>query len=95
MSGLSHEEVRHHVKVYVRVFVALAFLTVVTVAVSYVHMPLAAAVGVALLIAAIKASLVASFFMHLASERKIILAILALTMFFFLFLLLYPTLDRF
>lgn len=95
MSGLSQEEVRHHVKVYVRVFLALAVLTVVTVGVSYLHLPLAAAVAVALLVAIVKASLVASFFMHLVSERRIILAILALTLFFFVFLLVYPALDRF
>lgn len=95
MSGLSPEEVRHHVKVYVRVFLALAILTVLTVGVSYIELPLALAVAVALLIATFKASLVAAFFMHLASERKIILAILALTLFFFIFLLTYPALDRF
>ncbi len=44
----------------------------------------------ALLIATVKASLVASFFMHLISERKLILGILILTVVFFLVLLLLP-----
>ena len=32
---MTPEEVKHHIKTYVIVFVALAFLTVVTVAISY------------------------------------------------------------
>ena len=38
MSGLSHEEVKRHVKIYVVVFAALLILTVLTVAVSYLHL---------------------------------------------------------
>ena len=44
MSHLSPEDVKHHVKVYVRVFLALALLTVATVAVSYLHLPIVAAI---------------------------------------------------
>ena len=32
------EEVKHHVKIYINVFVALLFLTVVTVGISYIDM---------------------------------------------------------
>ena len=32
---MTPEEVKHHIKTYVIVFIALAFLTVVTVAISY------------------------------------------------------------
>ncbi len=95
MSGLTPEEVHHHVKIYIRVFLALAALTVLTVGVSYLHLPLAIAVAVALIVATFKASLVANFFMHLNAERKIILAILALTVFFFIFLLIIPALSHF
>jgi len=49
---------------YVSIFVALVFLTVLTVAVSYFDFGSANTV-VALLIATAKASLVATFFMHL------------------------------
>ena len=95
MSGLTPAEVHHHVKIYIRVFLALAVLTVLTVGVSYLHLPLALAISVALIIATFKASLVATFFMHLNVERKIVMAILALTMFFFIFLLVWPTISSY
>jgi len=89
--GHATEEIKRHVKVYVSVFVALAFLTVVTVTVSYLHLPMARAVLVALSIATVKGSLVALFFMHLISERQIIFSVLLLTFVFFGVLLLLPT----
>jgi cytochrome c oxidase subunit 4 len=95
MSHLSQEEVKHHVKIYVRVFVALAVLTVLTVAVSYFHFPVLWAVLIALVIASFKASLVAAFFMHLSGEKRIILAILLLTVLFFLFVLVLPSVSHY
>lgn len=92
MSGLSQEEIKKHVRIYIAVFAALAFLTVVTVAVSYLRLPFLKAVIVALVIATLKASLVAAFFMHLISEKTIIFSILTLTFLFFIALLLLPTL---
>lgn len=85
------ETIRKETKTYISVFVALAVLTGLTVGVSYFHLPPVLAIGVALLIAAFKGSLVAGFFMHLLHERKLIYWVLLLTVFFFLFLLLYPT----
>lgn len=93
MSQLTPQEIQHHVKVYVRVFAALALLTVATVAVSYMHLPIVGAVLVALAIATLKGTLVAAFFMHLAHEQKIIYWILAFTVFFFFFCLLIPSLT--
>ena len=93
MEGLSKEEIKRHVKIYICVFAALAFLTLVTVSISYVHLPTPQAVLVALLIASVKGSLVAAFFMHLISERQIIFCILALTVIFFFFLLFLPTMS--
>ncbi len=90
----SPEAVRQHVRTYINVFVALAVLTVLTVAVSYIHLPHAPATLVALFIAAVKGALVALFFMHLRSEKIIIRWILALAFFFFLFLLICPTLHH-
>ena len=87
----SPEAVQKQVKLYVRVFLALGILTVLTVGVSYLHMPLSIAIAVALFIACIKASLVAAFFMHLSSEKKIILALLVLAVAFFFVLLLWPS----
>ncbi len=70
------EDVKRHVKVYITVFIALAILTVVTVAVSYLHMPFTPALLVALAIATVKAALVALYFMHLISEKQVILWVL-------------------
>lgn len=84
-------DVKKHVRAYMLVFAALAFLTVVTVAVSYLHLPVVPAVVLALLIATIKGSLVACYFMHLISERRLIYWILIVTAIFFVGLLLLPT----
>ena len=45
---------------------------------------------IALLVATIKGSLVACYFMHLISEKKLIIAVLALTAVFFVALLTLP-----
>lgn len=87
------EEIKKHVKVYITVFAALAFLTVLTVGVSYLQLPVVPAILVALLIASIKAGLVVSFFMHLVSEKQVIFSILAVTVFFFVVLMLLPVLS--
>ena len=83
-------DIDRHVRVYIIVFVALMALTVITVAISRVHLPLPMAVTVALLVATVKGSLVACYFMHLISEKKVIYAVLALTAFFFAALLALP-----
>jgi cytochrome c oxidase subunit 4 len=87
-------EIDRHVRVYITVFVALMVLTIITVAVSRVHLPIAVAVTVALLVATIKGSLVACYFMHLISEKKLILAVLTLTAAFFIALLALPALTH-
>lgn len=88
---LTHtENVKKSVKVYITVFVALMGLTVITVAVSTLHLTVGAAIAVALFIAAIKAGLVASYFMHLISEKKVIYATLIITAVFFLALMFLP-----
>ncbi len=82
--------VRQHLRVYVMVFVALAVLTVVTVAISYLDLPTALAISVALVVATVKASLVAGYFMHLLSEKKVILYLLVLCAAFLVFLFVLP-----
>ena len=94
MSAHSPEAVQKQVKVYIRVFLSLAILTVLTVGVSYLKLPLAIAIAVALFVATVKSSLVAAFFMHLASEKKVIWAVLLLAFCFFLFLLFLPSWHR-
>ena len=83
-------DIDKHVRVYIAVFATLMALTIVTVAVSRYHLPVPIAVTVALLVATIKGSLVACYFMHLISEKKVIYAVLALTAFFFAALLALP-----
>ncbi len=82
--------VREHVRVYVMVFVALAVLTVVTVALSYLHLPTALAISVAMVVATVKAGLVAGYFMHLLTEEKVILWLLLLCVAFLVFLYVLP-----
>jgi cytochrome c oxidase subunit 4 len=79
----SPEAVAKEIRKYLYVFGALAVLTLITVAISYLHLPIHEAVILALVVASIKGSLVAAFFMHLISERKLIYAVLIVTVFFF------------
>jgi len=90
MSDSHAADIDKHVKVYILVFVSLMVLTLVTVAVSYLHLPTHQAIAVALVIATIKGSLVASYFMHLISEKKLILWVMILAVVFFIVLLLVP-----
>ena len=57
---------------------------------SYLHLSIGPAIALALFIATIKGSLVACFFMHLISERKLIYSVLILTVVFFAVLMLVP-----
>jgi len=82
-----------HVKVYITVFVSLMVLTLVTVAVSYLHLPVHQAIAVALVIATIKGSLVACYFMHLMTEKKLILWVMVLTVLFFIALIFLPVIT--
>ena len=82
MSEHSMEDIKSHVKVYILVFAALAVLTIVTVAASYLNLSTGEAIFLALSIASIKGSLVASYFMHLITEKALITWILILTLAF-------------
>jgi len=83
-------DIKAHVRTYLMIFGALMVLTVITVAVSYLHLPHTEAVIVALAIATLKASLVAMFFMHLKGERQMIHWALYLTAAFFVLLFALP-----
>jgi len=85
-----HTDIDRQVKTYVLIFVTLMALTIITVAISRLHLPVAAAVAIALLVATVKGGLVASYFMHLISERKLIYWVLAFTVAFFFAVLLLP-----
>ena len=93
MSEHTAAEIDKQVKVYITVFVTLMVLTIVTVAISRFHLPVPMAVTVALVVATIKGTLVACYFMHLISEQKLIYAVLALTVAFFVALIALPVLT--
>jgi cytochrome c oxidase subunit 4 len=90
MHEATPEAIRKETRVYLLVFVALAALTVVTVGVSYLNLSKAPAIALALAIAIVKGSLVACYFMHLLSERKVVYAVLILTVLFFAVLMMMP-----
>ena len=89
MSDHSAHDINKSIRKYVLVFVALLVGTVITVAVSRPTVAHALGINstwltitVALFIASVKAFLVAGYFMHLISEKKMIYAVLASTAFF-------------
>lgn len=75
----SHEDIQNHVRTYMMVFGSLAVLTLVTVAVGYLHLSIWPALIIALAIATLKGGLVAAHFMHLITEKKMIYNLLILT----------------
>jgi cytochrome c oxidase subunit 4 len=89
----SPEAFKKHLRQYYVVFVALLCLTAITVGVSYLKLERPIAITVALIIATIKAGLVAAVFMHLISEKKVIFAVLMLTALFFALVMLLPSLT--
>lgn len=92
---MSHDaaEIDRHVRGYIVVFLSLMVLTAVTVGIYYLHMNPMAAIVLALIVASIKATLVACFFMHLISEKKLIYSVLLLTLAFFVVLVVVPVLT--
>lgn len=73
-----HEE-SHHIVSYadhLKVWIALLFLTWLTITVAY----LTGSVAVALIVATIKAGIVLAFFMHLKFDSKILTIFLLVTM---------------
>ena len=92
---MDHEiDIDKHVRSYIAVFVGLMVLTVITVAISLLDLSVGMAIALALFIATVKGSLVACYFMHLISEKKLIYAVLALTVMFFFFALVIPMITE-
>jgi cytochrome c oxidase subunit IV len=86
-------EVQKSVRRYVMIGVALLVFTVITVAANQFHFVVPIAITVALIIAAMKGSMVAAVFMHLSHEKKWIYGALLLTVAFFIVLLFVPLLT--
>jgi caa(3)-type oxidase subunit IV len=77
-------EMQHHIRRYLIVGLALAIGTGLTVWASLINFGSREInIVVALLIASAKGFLVAAFFMHLISEKKMIYTVLSFTAFFF------------
>lgn len=92
------EAVRKSVRTYMMIGAALLVFTGITVAANLLHLPVPAAITLALIIAAIKASMVAAVFMHLNHEKQWIYGALVLTVAFFVVLMFVPlltTMDTF
>ncbi len=90
----SPEHIKKEIRVYLYVFAALAVLTGATVYACYgLRLPVHYAIMVAVAIASMKGFLVAGFFMHLLTEKKLIFGILILTVIFFAALLWLPVHD--
>jgi cytochrome c oxidase subunit IV len=84
------EAIKKSVRTYMMVGALLYIGTVITVAANQVHLAVPLAITVALIIATIKGSAVASVFMHLSHEKKWIYGSLILTVAFFVVLMAVP-----
>lgn len=87
MSDHTHDDVSKHIRGYLIIGGVLILGTVLTVLASYVDLGHHWNIVLALVIATIKASLVALYFMHLISEKQLIYMVLSVTAFFFVGLL--------
>jgi cytochrome c oxidase subunit 4 len=68
-----HDGLGHHISpltTYIAVYLTLLVLTVVTVLVSYAELPPAQSIPAAMAVATVKATLVATWFMHLKYDTR-------------------------
>lgn len=79
--------------VYFKTFGALMVLTIITVGASYVNLGTSVNLGIALLIATIKASVVAALFMHLWHDNKFHTVILVSSGVFLLIFIFFTSFD--
>jgi caa(3)-type oxidase subunit IV len=84
-------EVKKSIRTYVMIGLALLAFTGITVAANQFHFGVPVAVAVALIIATMKGSMVASVFMHLSHEKKWVYGALILTVLGFLILMTVPS----
>jgi cytochrome c oxidase subunit 4 len=82
--------VRKHVRTYLIIGAALYVFTVITVAVNQIELSVGPAVVVAMIVASMKAGMVAYVFMHLNHEKRWIYGSLLLTFAFFIVLMTVP-----
>ena len=88
---MSDHDISKSIRSYMMVGAALLVFTVITVAVYQVHLAVPLAITVALIIATMKGSMVATVFMHLSAEKKWIYGALILTLIGFVILMTVPS----
>ena len=93
MNNLEKPSSINHNNRYIIIGVSLLILTILTVWTSYFTATVGVSIAIALAIATLKGSLVASFFMHLITEKKLILVILFFTVIFLFALIFLPFSD--
>jgi cytochrome c oxidase subunit 4 len=86
----SPEYIKKSIRKYVMIGGILWVLTVVTVVLGQVDLPITQAIVLGMMVAVTKASLVALFFMHLIDEKKLIYYTLLLTVTFFAVCMIIP-----
>jgi caa(3)-type oxidase subunit IV len=82
--------IKKSIRTYMLVGAALLVFTAITVGANQFHFGVPVAVTIALIIATMKGSMVASIFMHLSAEKKWIYGALILTVLGFLVLMTVP-----
>jgi FtsH-binding integral membrane protein len=84
MNAQEVQAFKKQIQSHVRVFVVLLAGTLLSVGISFLQVPVPAKVGIALTIAAAQAVLIAGVLMHLSTEKRSIVLILAITGVFFM-----------
>ena len=95
MSASDGDGVRQEVRKYLVIFTLLLSLSMVTVGISYLHLSVPVTVFFAVSIAVVQVFFAAGYFMHLISEKRMVLYIvLAMTAIFFAGLLFLPSFEH-
>ena len=75
------KNIKEEINQYIKIFIALGVLTVITVGIAYIEVgKMWIAVLLAMIVATMKGTLLAGFFMHLFHEKKIIYLFLGITL---------------
>ena len=93
MKELSVQELKQEVKKHLLIYGLLLFLTAINFTVSKLALLGEQTVFIVLSVAFVQGVLIAGYFMHLISEKKLILFVLAMTLIFFLGLLFLPVMQ--
>lgn len=93
-SSSNPAHIQKQVKTYLAVFVGLIVLTLVAVGVSRLDLAVSARITIVVVFALLQAFLSVGYLMHLNAEKKLVYAVLLLTVVLFVALLLLPILSE-